>query len=75
MQFPDRISVRLDDDVRALCDASAAAVDWANQAHLVNAALRRALLPWKPKELTVRVDPFEQLVFFRRLTCKRTPKK
>ncbi len=68
--FAARISVRLDDDVLVLANECAKRVDWASQSHAVNAALRRALLPFAPPTMAIRIDPFEQLVFNKKLHRK-----
>lgn len=71
-RFKKRICVRLDDDVVGLGNASFDSVDWDSVGHAVNASLRRALLPFKPDGMSVRIDPFEQLVFSKRV---RGPRK
>jgi hypothetical protein len=72
--FPKRLSVRLDDDVIDLANASAQTVDWASLSHAVNAAFRRAFAPFKPPGLRLCVNPFDQLVFARRITIKKRTK-
>lgn len=71
-QFKKRICVRLDDDVIALGNASFETVEWDSVAHAVNASIRRALMQFKPAGVLIRIDPFEQLVFARKLRCHRT---
>jgi hypothetical protein len=69
--FPKRITIRLDDDVHALMTASVeSGVEWASQAHASNAGLRRAFQKFASPNVTVRIDPFEQLVFAKKLRRK-----
>lgn len=68
--FEKRITVRLDEDVRAMVNECARRVDWASQAHAINASLRRALQPFAPPTLLVRIDPFEQVVFSKKVRRK-----
>lgn len=69
--FPARISVWLDDDVREMLNASAEKVDWANQAHAINAGLRQVMKKFAPATLRIRIHPFDQLVFAKKSINKR----
>ena len=73
VQFPDRICVRLDADVRVMLNASAQDVAWANQAHAFNAGLRKSFSKWAPEGLEIQTSPFEQLALSNRITVKRKP--
>lgn len=73
--FPKRITIRLDDDVRALLNASTEqGVVWASISHAANASMRKSMMPFAPEGLQVCISPFEQLVFSKRLSMKRIPR-
>lgn len=70
--FPVRYTVRFDEDVRILGTESCKVVDWDSFNHVVNASMRQALKKFAPDGVTLCVSPFEQLVFAKRITIKRT---
>lgn len=70
--FPKRITIRLDDDVRALLNASTEqGVEWASISHAANASIRKSMQVFAPEGLQVSITPWEQLAFSKRLSMKR----
>jgi hypothetical protein len=63
IKVSDRICIDLDADVKALCEASAVAVNWQTQRTMFNAALRHAFARYAAPGQQINISPFEQLVF------------
>lgn len=62
MQWPERVCVRLDPDVREMLNHSAKTVTWGSQGHPINACLRKGLRKkFTPPGLRVAENPFDQL--------------